>query len=136
MKWANMFGFSRSAGRQAAQEVRRSGAVVFLTVDTPTTRSFVECGRVLERIWLTATRLGLLFHPTASLPIFLAHSRTGGGQLAPQHRALAATMTERFYRMFPNVADRTIQMAFRIGYGKLPRIRSLRRPAIDALGLS
>jgi hypothetical protein len=82
----------------------------------------------LERIWLTATRLGLGFHPTASLPVFMAHDRTGGKQLTPRHRKLASQMSERFYRLFPEEAGRTLQMAFRIGYGPHPAVRSLRRP--------
>jgi hypothetical protein len=126
-RWANIFGFARSVARQAAREVVRSGAVAFLTVTEPTPQQFVAGGRALERIWLTATRLGLQFHPTASLPIFLAHARAGGEQLTPQLRNRTAAMWDRFYGLFPEVTGRTVQMAFRIGYGPTPPVRSLRR---------
>lgn len=135
MKWANLVGFSRGVGRQATQEVIRSGAVGFLTVPAAELRYFVHGGRVLERLWLTATRLGICFHPTASLPVFLAHARTGGGQLLPEHRQTAEAMSERFYRLFPSLAGRTIQMAFRIGYGPEPPARTLRRPLNGVLDL-
>jgi hypothetical protein len=136
MKWANLVGFSRGVARQATQEVIRSGAVGFLAVPVAGLEHFVEGGRVLERLWLTATRLGLCFHPTASLPVFLAHARTGGRQLLPGHRQLAEAMSERFYRLFPTLAGRTIQMAFRIGYGPKPPVRSLRRPLTAVLDLN
>ena len=134
MKRANLLGFSRSVARQAAHEVRHSGAVGFLTVPGPEARAFVEGGRAMERIWLTATRLGLGFHPTASLPVFLAHARTGGRGLLPYHQRLTADMSERFYQAFPEVTGRAVQMAFRIGYvSEAPLVRSLRRKVEDVL---
>lgn len=128
MAWANVFGFSRGVARQAAQEVRSSGAVGFLTVAAPETEQFVEGGRALERIWLTASRFGLAFHPTASLPVVLAHARSGSKQLISHHQRLAERMTDRFCQMFPEVAERTVQIAFRVGYGPVPKVRSRRRP--------
>ena len=136
MKWANIAGFSRGVARQATQEVIRSGVVGFLTVPVPNIEHFVQGGRALERLWLTATQLGLCFHPTASLPVFLAHARAGGHQLLPGHRQLAEGMSERFYRLFPSLAGRTIQMAFRIGYGPKPPVRTLRRPLTAVLDLN
>jgi nitroreductase len=135
MKWANAVGFSRGVARQAAREVRRSGAVGYITVPEPAVRQFVQGGRALERMWLTATRLGLCFHPTASLPVFLAHARTGGKQLLPKHAKAADQMAERFDRLFPDVRGRTVQIAFRIGYGPAPPVRSLRRAAESVLDL-
>jgi hypothetical protein len=127
MRIANVLGFSRGVARQATTEVIRSGAVGFLTVPTDDVRRFVEGGRALERLWLTATKNELRFHPTASLPVFLAHARTGGTQLSSRHRAMAQEMSERFFRLFQSVEGRVVQMAFRVGYGELPPVRSLRR---------
>jgi hypothetical protein len=127
MKWANWFGFSRGVARQAAQEVRCSGAVGFLSISSPTMEQFIDGGRALERLWLTATHNRLCFHPTASLPVFLAHERTGCRQLTARHRKLAFQMGEGFYRIFPELEGRAVQMAFRIGYGPPPAVRSLRR---------
>jgi Nitroreductase family len=128
MKLANTLGFSRGVARQATQEVVRSGAVGFITVSRAELDSFILGGRSLERLWLSATRLGLCFHPTASLPVFLAHARTSSQQLLPRHRELAADMSKRFCRLFPTLDGQTAQMAFRVGYGPRPPIRSLRRP--------
>ena len=136
MKWANFFGFSRGVARQAAQEVRCSGAVGFLSISGPGTEQFLDGGRALERIWLTAAHLGLCFHPVASLPVFLAHMREGGRRLLPRHQRLARQMRERFYKLFPAMSGRTIQMAFRIGYGPRPPVRSLRRAANTVLNLN
>ena len=133
MKWANVLGFSHFVARQAAQEVYRSGAVGFLSVNAPAIQQLVQGGRALERMWLTATRLGLCLHPMASLPVFLAHAFAGGLRLTSRHRQFAANMSERFYRLFPDVTGRTVQMSFRIGYGPTPPARSLRRNVDDVL---
>jgi nitroreductase len=133
MNWANTFGFARFVARSAKLEVLHSGAVGFISVGAPEIRQFVQSGRAMERMWLMATQLGLCFHPTASLPVFLTHARTGGQQLKPQHRRLVADMSTRFNRLFPEVSRRSVQMAFRIGYGPTPKVRSLRRKVEEVL---
>lgn len=127
MKWANALGFSRGVARQATSEVIKSGAVGFLTVADNGFESFIGGGGALERLWLTATQLDLRFHPTASLAVFLAHARSGGRQLSTRHQRVAMEMSDRFYRLFPAVEGRVVQMAFRLGYGELPPVRSIRR---------
>jgi hypothetical protein len=134
MRLANVLGFSRGVARQAAQEVSASGAVGILSVEAPGTRDFVEGGRALERIWLAAQSEKLVFHPTASLPVFLAHAnRTAGEALLAKHRRVVSEMSRAFSVLFPHLADRTIQMVFRVGEGAPATVRSLRRPLEDVL---
>lgn len=126
-QWANLFGFSRTVARQTRREVLHSGAVGFLTVAAPEAEHFIHGGRAFERIWLAAARGGLLLHPAASLPVVLTHARLGYRQLSPQHQRVAAKMNEEFCQLFPEVTSRILQIAFRIGYGHQPKVRSLRR---------
>jgi hypothetical protein len=134
MKLANILGFSRGVARQAAREVRRSGAVGFLTVESPGLPEFIDGGRAFERLWLAASSLGLRVHPTASLPVFMAHARSGLEDLLPRHARLATTMTKQFYQLWPDLTGRVVQIAFRLGFGSLPRTRSLRRTLEAVLG--
>ncbi len=136
MKWANRLGFSRTIGRQAAKEIRNSGAVGCLTVPGSGESYVIEGGRALERMWLTATSLGLCFHPAAGLPVMLAHHREGGRQLTERHARLASTLWKEFYRLCPEASGRTLQMAFRVGYGPPAPARSLRRPLSDVVDAS
>jgi hypothetical protein len=87
----NHFGLSRALTAPSAVQVRNSGAVGVLTVANAAPRSFFAAGRAFERLWLTATDLGLSLHPVASLPIFVAHHELLGGraldrQPATQHQ--------------------------------------------------
>lgn len=127
MRAANWLGFSRAVARQAAAEVCCSSAVGVLSVDAATPECFLNGGRALERIWTATTAAGLGFHPTASLPVFLAYAqRTDGRKLPSQHRELAAEMLRRFRKRLPRLADRPIQMVFRVGVAGNAPPRSLR----------
>jgi nitroreductase len=132
MRFANWFGFSRAVGRQAASEVRHSGAIGLLTIDEPTVNGMVDGGRALQRIWLATVAEGLGFHPTASLPVFLAyHSLADDNPLPTRLRCMTEELSERFGQLFPAITGRTLQMAFRVGYAVRPPVRSLRRSAQD-----
>jgi hypothetical protein len=126
---ANALGFSRLVAHQAALEVRSSGAVGILSIESPTSQAMLAGGRAFERLWLTAAHVGIGLHPTASLPAFLAHARTTGGAsgLPRRQQALVDEMTDRAAALLPDVKGRCVQMAFRVGYAKPCPVRSLRR---------
>lgn len=133
-RFANALGFSRSVGVHAAQEVRASGAIGVLSVDQSrtTTSSFVDGGRALQRAWLEATRLGLAFHPTAGLPVFVAYAeRTAGDRIPQRYQQMAVSMASRFRSIMPEIDGRTPQMLFRVGYGERPRVNTLRRDCLS-----
>lgn len=127
MRIANLLGFSRLAAVQARNEVYGSGAVGFVTVPEVGVRNFFAGGQAFERLWLTATQLDLCFHPTASLSVFLAHARTNCEGFSAGHRKLVEQISERFAELFPEVRGRVMQIAFRVGYGPTPPVRSIRR---------
>jgi nitroreductase len=132
MKAANWLGFSRTVARQAAAEVRSSGAVGILTVDDADSHSFIDGGRALERIWLATTLRGLGFHPAAALPVFLAYAtRTDGSRLLEKHQRVTRRMSRQFDQLFPQLTGRIVQMVFRVGVADRPKVRSLRRSVED-----
>lgn len=129
MRLANWIGFSRSVASQAAREVAESSAIGLLSVDSDSVPDLIAGGRAMERLWLTATSLGLAFHPTAALGVFLRYApEEHQHRLLPRHAQLARDMRNEFSEAFPQLSERTLQMAFRIGYGERPKVRSLRRP--------
>ena len=129
----NCFGFSRAVERQGRKETLGSGALGILSVASRKPHDFLQGGRVLERVWLNATALGLGLHPAASLPVFLAYANHPASRtLSRRHRRLVAEMKARFEGCLPHLRGRTIQMLFRLGYAEPPKMRSLRRP-VDEL---
>ncbi len=137
MRAANRLGFSRAVARQAAAEVCCSGAVGVLSVDAATPESFLAGGRALERIWIAAAATGLGFHPTASLPVFMAYAqRTDGGKLPVEYREVAAEMSRGFCNQMPCLGNRAIQMLFRVGMAESSPPRSLRREVRKAVDVA
>lgn len=134
MRWANRVGFSYGVGRQACTEVCSSGAVGILSVGDATAATLTSGGRALERLWLATTRAGLGFHPTASLPVFLAYgAHPGSPLLPPRLQKRARDVSQRFFRIYPHLTHRTVQMAFRVGHAPAPLTRSLRRNVTDVI---
>ena len=57
-----------------------SSALGLLTVKPAGRQDFVQAGRALQRLWLTATREGLALHPLTFLPYAFARLLRGGGR--------------------------------------------------------
>jgi hypothetical protein len=129
LRAGNRAGLSRLLVGPSKRWVRRAPAVGFLTTQDASGASFVRGGRGLERVWLTATSLGLGLHPLGSLPIFMAYAeRTDGARLTARHRASAGKIAADVRRIVPDLQDRVVQLAFRVGVPRPPECRSLRLP--------
>jgi len=93
----------------------------------------IEAGRVVQRFWLTAAQLGLQLQPEMASLIFMRYARQGISlsqvkAAVKQSRDLAGVLE----RLTKGRADNAIFIG-RIGYGKLPKARSLRLPLADLL---
>jgi nitroreductase len=135
MRLANRFGMSRSFARYSVKQMLRSAAVGLLTTSERSDPSYLEAGRSLQRIWLTATAQGLAFQPLGSLPLFLTRlevQQTNG--LAPRHVARLRELVEPFDALFPAARGQAPVMLFRVGRSRPPSARSIRFPLnqIDA----
>lgn len=106
---------------------------VIKAVDEPATIDhFVDAGRAVQRVWLTATRLGLFQQPEMTPLIFASYVRNGTpftrvAALADEARQLAARTRE----LIGADLHHAVWMG-RLGAGPAPRARSTRRP-LDAL---
>ena len=134
MKWVHRLGLGRLLTVPSALSVCKSGAIGVLSVAEPTSAGFLQGGRAFERIWLAAQAEGLALQPLGSLSIFCAHLGILGGQkLSPHHKQRIGRLLDRFRKLVPTVAGRTLLILFRLGHSDPPRYRSLRRPAEDVL---
>jgi hypothetical protein len=91
-------------------------------------RAAFEGGRRLQRLWLTATRLGLSLHPMSGLPYMLAQDERDPAWFSPVQRARLAGVRDGFRRLFPTPAGDTELLLFRLLRAEPPSARSLRRP--------
>ncbi len=108
----------------------RCAAHILLVADKPpqVVEDYFAAGRAMQRLWLTAASLGLQFQPEMTPLIFMSYVRarksfTVSRKALEQAKGLAV----RLQRMVGvGTAERAMFMG-RIGVGKMPSARSLRK---------
>lgn len=105
-----------------------SSLIVAIVHQGPT--DYVESGRIMQRFWLQANKIGLSVQALGALPLFLArlHLAQGEGFTPAQLETLIGLETD-FANITPHFNKETDQliMLFRLGYEKKPAIRPHRR---------
>lgn len=126
-RFANFFGFSHLASRGNAKLYTQSGAyaVILSSHDSPT--GFVNAGRLTQRVWLTATSLGLSVQPVTGILFmgrrFLARDVDNFNS---QHVNQAISAYETIKTQVGVNNKECLAMLLRIGYSEPPTARSAR----------
>ncbi|MFF2557591.1 Rv1355c family protein [Nocardia sp. NPDC058058] len=129
-------------GGRALEDLSRSAvaaasAVCLLTVPGTARESYLRGGRIMQRLWLTATRESIALQPMTALPYLFARLERGGGTgLDPQERTQLTTLRQRYRRLFDAPADHAEILLFRLAHAAPPTARSLRLPLDAVLTLS
>lgn len=90
---------------------------------------YLEAGAALQRLWLTATALGLQVQPEMTPVIFRWYVRAGQRFSASDNIAAQAHhLTERFEQLADAAPADAFAFLCRFGYAHAPRSRSLRQP--------
>ncbi len=110
---------------------RRCAAHFFLVRHAPPAGidDFIDSGRAMQRLWLTATHLGLQMQPEMTPLIFARYGREGRrfSRTARLHDD-ALDLASRFSAEIGEAASRAAVFMGRIGRGKAAASRSLRLP--------
>lgn len=93
---------------------------------------YVASGIALQRLWLTATSLGLHLQPQMTPVIFRWYARAGQNfSMHPATSKQALFLAERFEALASTDADCSFSFFCRVGSSCLPRSRSIRMPLRD-----
>lgn len=123
MRFFNRVGLSRLFAHTSSVQIQRSGAVGLLTVDTPDSIGYLEAGRALQRIWLTATGLGLAFQPVGALPLFLRRLNVlGESAFEPRHARILGCARDDFANFFLKRMTACRRFSFAWGIAPLHRV--------------
>jgi hypothetical protein len=115
-----------SAARKA---IASAGAVGLLTIQGTDSRAYFQAGRAMQRIWLTATSLGLAFQPVSVAPYLFSRLTRGAGAGFTQTEIASLTgLHQRFATIFEPRAGWAEPMLFRLTHAPPPSTRALRRP--------
>lgn len=105
-----------------------SSAMGVVTIQNIEPKDFILAGRIMERLWLTATDLGLSLQPLTGV-LFLRLRVISGDKdnFSPRHVKLIEDVYNKIKNIF-EVADDNIVMLFRLGKSDGPSARSSRLP--------
>jgi len=107
--------------------IASSHLCIFSTNSKPNREVMFEFGRVLERVWLTATDMGLAFHPWTVLPFFLIRVNYFKGEgFNPEEIKILKILNVELRKVFGLANDQTPLFFFRLSRAKAPASRSLR----------
>jgi molybdopterin/thiamine biosynthesis adenylyltransferase/nitroreductase len=133
----NHLGLGKMIARISYQGMCSASAIGLLKIQGGLPADFVQGGRALERVWLTASRLGLDFQPMTALTLFRLRWRLNGPtDFTPAHRHLLQDLWPSYDHLF-QVEDDTEShvMLFRIGYGRPVACRTLRKPLANFISM-
>ncbi|MBI5894629.1 MAG: ThiF family adenylyltransferase [Desulfobacterales bacterium] len=133
----NRLGLGKMISKISYQGMCSASAIGLLKVSGRTPSDFIQGGRALERVWLTAARLGLDFQPMTAITLFrLRWLLDGKSAFSPIHQSLLQTLWPRYERLFQVADDRESHvMLFRIGHGRPVACRTLRKPLAGFISL-
>lgn len=139
IKMMRRFGVARFMGKLGAgkafiagarQMLAASSAFAVVTVPGHGLADYLQGGRAMQRVWLTATSLGLSFQPLAAVTYLFMRVRFFGGEgLPPSSVETLRRLLDRFDRVFPEIdRDHGHVLYFRLAHAEPASARSLRRP--------
>lgn len=119
-------GFPSAVFQQNATMYAAAGGVGAITASGIEPLDFVLAGRALERLWLTATQLGLSFQPLAGIPyLYLEATRGERAMFDAAEKQLIRAAYERAVLVFGG-SEKPLVFLFRVGQSDPPSARSSR----------
>lgn len=129
MRFLNKFGAAKAIAQTNTGVYASSSAIgaVIMPKDGP--NHFIDAGRVMQRIWLTATKLGLSIQPLTGVLFFTHGINTGKtDKFMPHHLELIKNAHADIYRTLEAGDGEMVAMMFRIGHGGEPTARAIKMP--------
>jgi len=114
--------------------ITKSSAIMLLQGDKFSPKTYLEGGKVLQRIWIKANMLGISFQPvTALLFIFQKVLQEANHGFSIEEAAEIQKLKSKFDRIFNNESSSTDLFLFRLNVAGDPSVRALRRNVKDTL---
>lgn len=136
MQVLNRFGLSWFASTQSYRLLRSAPAACLITTDDTDRLSYLTGGRLMQRIWLTTSSLGIAFQPVTGITFLISiQNLAEGSGLNPVHQEQIMSIQDRLKDIFPFDKDNGLIMLFRMGWASSPTTHSIRRPVEEVLSI-
>lgn len=126
-------GVPKIIAQTAAKLAGSASAIGVIAMPDDSLESYLTGGRLFQRVWLEATRLGLAFHPMAGIACLIQRVRAGiTDRLSDKHCGQLREADISLRKAF-GLRDEAMVMTFRAGVAPPPTARSLRLPVNDVM---
>jgi hypothetical protein len=133
MRTVGALGGGRGLARPVRKALERTAAVGLVRMPRADPNAFFEGGRALERVWLSASRLGWALQPMTTITYLFDRLADGGeGLSAAQRKELEALRVE-YDALFDVHPGEGQMLLFRLHRAGSPTARALRRRVDDVL---
>jgi nitroreductase len=121
MRFMNHFGVAKGIAKTNEKSYANSPAVAAIIIND-TDDEFLSAGRIMERVWLKATSMGLSCHLMTGILFFWQRIKNeNDNAFSEKHRALIAKAYEEIAKTLGlKGSDKTISLLIRIGHGGEP----------------
>jgi molybdopterin/thiamine biosynthesis adenylyltransferase/nitroreductase len=134
MRVVKKLGGGAGLERPTRKAVLAASAIGLVTVEGKTPADYFRAGRAVQRVWLTASSLGLSFQPVSALVYLFARMMRGeGAGLTESEIRDLQELRQRLGRIFTLDDQRAEGMMFRLSLADPPTARSLRREVDEVL---
>jgi len=125
----NDLGGGKALDMLAKRTVSAASALCLLTLPKYELKSFFEGGRAMERLWLTATDLGLAVHPLISPLYLFPRIVYGNGEgIDPKFVPVLRDLRKKFIALTDMGDDRAEVFLAKIAIAPEPELKSFRLP--------
>ncbi|PIR97486.1 MAG: hypothetical protein COT91_01185 [Candidatus Doudnabacteria bacterium CG10_big_fil_rev_8_21_14_0_10_41_10] len=120
MKLMNRFGLSRFIAREDTKLYAKSSAICGVVIPRTTPESYINAGRILQRVWLKTVKLGLALHPVSALPFAARRAQGSGSEVFNSlHREKITKNYGEQLSLF-KITTEFVGMVFRVGFAQPP----------------
>jgi nitroreductase len=109
-------GMGKLIAKMLSMRLLKSGALCLITAKHRDPAGYMEAGRAMEQLWLTATAKGLSSHPYGALPQYLTKAEVEPESFLPRHLAIIRSHRGPFYSIFPGAEKEYPAIVLRMGF--------------------
>lgn len=117
-------GIGPVVARILSSRLRKTGGVCLITAKERGPAGYMEAGRVMERLWLTATAEGLSVHPYGVIPQYLTMAELNPAIYLPEQAARINSYRDSFFSIFSGAVTEYPVIMFRIGLSRKQSART------------
>jgi len=121
------WGGGRALTEATVELIDTSAAICAVTVNGRNDTDFVRGGQALQRVWLTATSLGIAVQPVAPVWVYARNEPDLGGIFAAEFVPSIKQWDDEMADLL-ELGSRSLVLVLRLGYAPPPTARSGRRP--------